>query len=164
MSEKTYSILVVDDDESIRSSIAAVLDMEGYIVETAETGKEALQKTQNKPYDIALIDFKLPDTAGTDLLDQFKPTTPPMIKLIVTGYPSLQSAIDSVNNGADGYIQKPVDMEKLLETITKYIKKREENRKYSEQKVIEYIQTRVKEHEQNKQQNQNPNNPNQPNK
>lgn len=144
MTQQPYSILVVDDDESIRFSIAAVLELEGYDVDTAENGKEALQKTENKVYDIALIDFRLPDYAGTDLLEMFKPSTPPMLKFIVTGFPSMQNAIDSVNNGADAFVQKPVDTEKLLETISKHLKKREEDKKYSELKVVEYIETRAK--------------------
>ncbi len=144
MNKKPYSILVVDDDESIRFSIAAVLELEGYDVDTAETGKEALQKAENKFFDVALIDFRLPDYSGTDLLEMFKPSTPPMLRFIVTGFPSMQNAIDSVNNGADAYVQKPVDTEKLLETIAKHLQKREEDKKYSEQKVVEYIETRAK--------------------
>ncbi len=144
MIKQPYSVLVVDDDESIRYSIAAVLELEGYDVDTAENGKEALQKTEKRTYDVALIDFRLPDFAGTDLLEMFKPSTPPMLRFIVTGFPSMQNAIDSVNNGADAYVQKPVDTEKLLETIAKHLKKREEDKKYSELKVVEYIETRAK--------------------
>jgi DNA-binding NtrC family response regulator len=82
---------------------------------------------------------------GTDLLKQFPETTPKMARVIVTGFPSMQNAIESVNEGADGYILKPVNAENLLKTIEKHLRTREEASKYSEKKVAEYIETRAKE-------------------
>jgi two-component system response regulator HydG len=82
---------------------------------------------------------------GTQLLTALKETTPPMIKIIVTGYPSLRNSVEAVNKGADSYIFKPVDVEKLLETIKAHLEKQQEAKKYSEQKVAEFIETRAKE-------------------
>ena len=70
-----------------------------------------------------------------------------MQKIILTGYPSTQNAINSVNQGADGYILKPVDARVILDTVQKHLKRREEEARYSERKVVEYIETRAKESE-----------------
>jgi len=84
-------ILVVDDDESIRKVLATILEENGYIVDTAENGKEAIEKSNTKFYNLALIDIRLPDMEGTKLLTTIRETTPKMVKIIVTGYPSLQT-------------------------------------------------------------------------
>jgi len=138
-------ILIVDDDESIRKTIEAILKQEKYIVETAANGREAIEKTQVNFYNLALIDIRLPDMEGTKLLASMKDTTPKMVKIIVTGYPTLQNAIEAVNEGADGYILKPMKIDNLLKKIKEHLKKQEKNKKYSEQKVTEFIETRAKE-------------------
>jgi DNA-binding NtrC family response regulator len=142
---ETARILVVDDDESIRKTIATILEDEGYIVETAENGKEAIEKSNAKFFNLALIDIRLPDTEGTKLLAAMKKTTPEMVNLIVTGYPSLPNAIEAVNKGADAYVVKPVNIDNLLNTIKEHLKKQQEAKKYSEEKVTEFIETRARE-------------------
>ena len=145
MSNRKNAILVVDDDKSIRTTLAALFEQEGYDVDTAENGKEAIEKSNNKFFDLALVDVRLPDMYGTELLNAMKETTPKMSKIILTGYPSMQSAITAVNEGADGYILKPVDAGKLLGSIKDHLKRREDVIRYSEQKVVEYIETRARE-------------------
>jgi DNA-binding response OmpR family regulator len=68
-----------------------------------------------------------------------------MRKIIITGYPTLQNAIEAVNRGADAYILKPFDMEKVLATIKEQLRKYEEEKRYSQEKVAEFIEARVKE-------------------
>ncbi|MEA2090210.1 MAG: response regulator [Thermoproteota archaeon] len=143
-------ILVVDDDESVRKVLATVLEEEGYVVDSAENGKEAIKKSKAKFYNLALIDIRLPDMQGTKLLTAMKETTPKMVKIIITGYPSLQNAIEAVNKGADAYILKPFDMKKVLSKIKEHLKKQQEAKKYSQEKVTEFIETRVKELEKEK--------------
>jgi len=138
-------ILVIDDEESIRKSLAAVLEEKGYLVDTAENGKEAVEKSKTSLYNLALIDIRLPDMDGVQLLTAIKETIPKTVKIIITGYPSLENAIEAVNKGADAYIIKPFDMNKLLDMIKEHLKKQEEARKYSEKKVAEFIKTRVTE-------------------
>jgi len=138
-------ILVIDDDESIRKTMAAVLENDGYVVDTAENGKEAIEKSNTKFYNLAFIDIRLPDIEGTKLLTAMKETTPKMVKIILTGYPSLQNAIEAVNRGADGYVLKPINMDNLLNTIREHLKKQKGEKKYSEERVAEFIETRVKE-------------------
>ena len=137
-------ILIVDDDESIRKVIAAILEEKGYIVDTAETGKEAIEKSNKAFYNLALIDMRLPDMEGTTLLTAMRETTPKMVKIIVTGYPSLQNAMEAVNKNADAYILKPVKMGKVLSTIKEHLDKQQQAKKYSEEKIAEFIEMRVK--------------------
>ena len=143
------SILVIDDDEVVLNSIAEALRLEGYKVDTAETGKEAVEKCSLRFYNLALIDIRLPDMEGTKLLKAMKDTTPKMIKIVVTGYPSLQNAIETLNKGADGYVVKPIDIPKLLKTVKEHLQKQEEAGRYSERKFADFIETRAKEMEQN---------------
>ena len=138
-------ILIIDDDESIRRVLATILEDEGYVVDSAETGKKGIEKTETAFFNLALIDVRLPDMEGIELLGKIRDTKPKMRKLIVTGYPTLQNAVAAVNKGADAYIMKPFDVELMLQTIREQLKKQEEEKRYSEQRVTEFIETRVKE-------------------
>jgi two-component system response regulator PilR (NtrC family) len=138
-------ILVVDDDESIRKVLTMILEEEGYAVDMAKNGREAIQKCKTKFYNLALIDIRLPDIKGVKLLTKMKDTTPKMRKIIITGYPSLKNAVDALNEGAHAYIMKPFDMPKVLELIRKQLTKQKEEREYSQEKVTEFIETRVRE-------------------
>jgi DNA-binding NtrC family response regulator len=138
-------ILAVDDDENIRKVIVAILEDEGYTVESVGTAKEAIEKSKRKFYNLALIDIRLPDMEGIELLTKFRETTPRMRKVIVTGYPTLQNAVDAVNKGADAYIVKPFDVEKVLETIQEQLSKQQTEKEYSQERVAEFIEARVRE-------------------
>ena len=141
-------ILVIDDDEVVRKNFKAILEHEGYNVDTAVTGKEAIEKSNTDFYNLALIDIRLLDMEGTQLLTKMRDTVPKMVKIIVTGYPSLENAKDAVNMGADGYIVKPIiDTNEFLQKIKEHLTKQEEARRYSEHKVVEYVETRARQEE-----------------
>ena len=142
---KHARILVVDDDENIRKSFSAILRNEGYKVDLAMNGNEAIRKTESTAYNVALIDIRLPDMEGIELLTRMRDTVPKVRKIIITGYPSMKNAIDAVNRKADAYVLKPVDVEKLFDVIREQLKLQEAEKKYSERKVAEFIETRVKE-------------------
>jgi DNA-binding NtrC family response regulator len=143
--DKHPKILVVDDDETIRTTMKAILQDEGYAVDLAGTGKEAIQKTTEKNYNVALLDIRLPDMEGVELLKLLKDGIPRTRKIMVTGYPSMQNAISALNKNADAYLLKPVDVEKLLATVKQQLDDQENELKFSEQKVAEFIESRVKE-------------------
>jgi DNA-binding NtrC family response regulator len=138
-------IIVIDDDESIRKTLTMILGEEGYVVDTASTGKEGIEKTSEKVYNLALIDMRLPDIEGIDLLLKTKDTTPRMRKIIITGYPTIQNAMAAVNREADAFILKPFDMESVLQTIREQLKKQDEEKQFSQEKVAAFIETRAKE-------------------
>jgi two-component system NtrC family response regulator len=137
-------ILVIDDDENIRKVLEVILRDQGYGVDTVSTGSEAVKKTQKNHYDLMLIDIRLPDMEGTELLTKVRDTTPKIRKVMVTGYPTLQNAVAAVNKGADAYVMKPFDVEKMLDTIKEQLDKQKQERKFSEERVAEFIETRIK--------------------
>jgi DNA-binding NtrC family response regulator len=121
-----------------------ILQSKGYDVDTAETGKETISKSKAKTYNLAILDIKLPDVEGTELLIDLGKITPSMMKIMVTGYASLDNAVDSINFGADAYLMKPVSPEKLLETVAEKLKEQEGVEKMTEDKVAEWIDGRLK--------------------
>jgi DNA-binding NtrC family response regulator len=125
--------------------LSTILEDEGYVVETAENGREAIDKSNMKVYNLALIDVRLPDIEGVTLLAKFKETVPRMRKIIITGFPSIQNAIEAVNNKADGYMLKPFEIGKILEAIKEQLEKQREEKEYNQNRVTEFIETRVRE-------------------
>jgi DNA-binding NtrC family response regulator len=138
-------ILIIDDDENIRRVLETILTDEGYSVETADTATRGIEKSENGFYNVALVDVRLPDMEGIELLPKLRSTKPKMRKIIVTGYPTLQNAISAVNNGANAYVMKPFDVEKILNTIKEQLVKQKEERMNNEESVVEFIETRIKE-------------------
>jgi DNA-binding NtrC family response regulator len=113
--------LIVDDDPEVRNTLSAILESESYLVETAENGKKAIQMCEKTPFDIALIDIELPDIKGTELLHILNEKQPKMVRIIITGHPSIENAAKSVNEKADAYIMKPFDVPELLGMIKKLV-------------------------------------------
>ncbi|MGP8068309.1 MAG: response regulator [Candidatus Bathyarchaeia archaeon] len=141
MNEK---ILVVDDDESVRTVFSTELTKAGYIVEAAESGKQAIQKANAEFYNLALIDIRLPDMQGTELLVTLKQTTPKMRKIIVTGYPDVNNAIDALNRDADGYLTKPVALDTLLTKVKEQLEIQRGEEEYGQKKSEDFFVTKLR--------------------
>ena len=120
------SVLVVDDDTEVRDMLSSVLNDEGYVVEAVENGKKAIKACEKLFFDVALIDVELPDMKGTELLARLKKMWPKMVRIIITGHPSLDSAMKAVNERADGYVLKPFEVTELLEKIRKLLTEKTE--------------------------------------
>ena len=146
----TKSILIVDDDRGILKSFREILEPEGYNVDTAETGVEAVEKCRSRPYNLAIIDIKLRDVNGTDLLAQVHEILPRARKIMITGYPSLDNAIDSVNLQADAYIIKPVNPETFLKVVAENMEKQLEAERMNEEKVVGWVESRYEETRRNR--------------
>jgi len=138
------SILIVDDDKEIIRTLKDILQFKGYIVDTAETGREAIEKSKIRLYNLALLDIKLPDMEGTDLLVKTHGTMPRMMKIMLTGYPSLENAVTALNLGADAYLLKPVNPKDLLKVVEEKITEQSEAEALSEEKVAEWVRTRLR--------------------
>jgi DNA-binding NtrC family response regulator len=119
------TVLVVDDDVAILTSLAQILEQHGYKVETAATGHEAIEKCINGSYDLALLDIRLPDIDGTQLLKELNSVCDTMIKIMVTGYAGLDSALQSLLLGANAYVMKPVEPDKLLKVVAEALSERQ---------------------------------------
>jgi two-component system chemotaxis response regulator CheB len=114
-------ILVIDDDEFVVKNLSMILKVQGYEVDAAGTGKEALEKSNLNTYDLALVDFRLPDIEGTKLLTAFRETRPRMVKIMLTGYPSTENKADALERNADAFLLKPVKIDALLHTIKEHL-------------------------------------------
>jgi two-component system response regulator HydG len=146
------SILVVEDDANISETLSTILQQKGYNTDTAKNGKEAIQKSKAKFFNLALLDIKLPDMKGTKLLIKMHGDLPKMVKIMVTGYPSLENAVEALNLGANAYVMKPVNPRKLLALIEEKLEEQHQAEKMTEGKVTEWIKTRARklEHESQK--------------
>ena len=140
---ETKFILIVDDDKTILESFKVLLETKKYEISTAENGREALEKVLNNFYNLVLLDIKLPDMEGTDLLLEFRQLRPGMKTIIVTGYSSRENAINSLNLGADGYLEKPVTPGKLLEIVADKLSEQETENRLYEDTVNELLGSRI---------------------
>ena len=142
---KKEKILIVDDDVALQESLVTILENEGYFIETARTGLEAEAKVKAEYYNLALLDIRLPDMTGIELLTRINVLAPRTKKLVLTGYPDASSAIRAVNEKADAYLIKPFDPVDLISLIEEHLEQQREELEYTQEKVLEYIQNRVKE-------------------
>jgi len=111
---KKVRILIIDDDTDMLETLGDILQEKGYVTETAKTGKEALAKAEKLFFNVALVDMKLPDVIGTELLRNLRNKYPSMITIVMTGYATLQNATDALNLGVNAYMMKPIDAEKWI--------------------------------------------------
>jgi DNA-binding NtrC family response regulator len=131
MARTSRFILIVDDDTQILKSFKIILESEGFNVDTAESGEEAIKKVKEGAFDAVLLDIKLPGIEGTDVLAILHEISPNIIKIMMTGFPSLDNAIASLKRGADAYIMKPVDPQNLLVVVKKKLEERDAREKDS---------------------------------
>lgn len=118
-------ILVIDDDKSILRTFTRILQKNGYAIDVAETGKEAMEKSKKQTFNLALIDIRLPDIDGTELLIKLQKVMPEAVKIMITGFPSLETGIKALDEGADAYLVKPVKPEELIALIEEKFKLKE---------------------------------------
>jgi DNA-binding NtrC family response regulator len=116
MNEEKKRILVVDDDVGILRVFKRILEKEGYIVETAETGKDAIEKIKNEKFNVCLIDVRLPDMDGTELLRKMANDSE-TIKIIVTGFSTEEVGKKAADYGADDFLVKPIRADELIATV-----------------------------------------------
>jgi two-component system response regulator AtoC len=117
-------ILVVDDERLIRWSLEQQLQRDGYAVQSAETGAEALRQVQADPPDLVLLDVRLPDTDGVDLLEKLRAVDPECLVIMMTAHGGVESAVRAMKLGAQDYVSKPFDMEELKLAIRKALETR----------------------------------------
>ncbi|RMH37151.1 MAG: response regulator [Nitrospirae bacterium] len=117
-------ILVVDDDQGVRDALAEYLVSLGYEVTTAENGEDALNKYRKGDFDIILADLIMPNVDGMELLKRIREVNDDVIFLMITGHPSIGTAVESISRGADDYITKPFHLEDVKIRIEKAVEKR----------------------------------------
>lgn len=110
-------ILVIDDERSIRNVIGELLAMEGHTVETAENGLQGFEKIANGQFDLVISDIKMPEMDGIELLDKLIETHPDTSVVMISGHGSIDTAVECIKKGAFDYIEKPIDMNRILVTV-----------------------------------------------
>ncbi len=121
--EERPRVLIVDDEKFIRDILADFLGMEGYVVRTAEDGAAALGELKNQAYDIVISDLKMPRMGGIELLDQISSAAPNALTVIMTGFGTVETAIDAMKRGAYDYILKPFKVEEVIHVVQRGIEK-----------------------------------------
>jgi two-component system nitrogen regulation response regulator NtrX len=110
-------ILVIDDERSIRNTLKDILEYEKYEVDLAEDGSKGIEKVQNGDYDIVLCDIKMPGLDGIEVLEKLVVLAPDTPVVMISGHGNIDTAVDSIKKGAFDYIEKPLDLNRLLITI-----------------------------------------------
>lgn len=138
--DERAEILVIDDDPRLCATVGDVLQHRGHRVRTAHRGQEALEHLVLQPVDLAIVDFKLPDVSGVDLLESIKAVSPETAVILISGHASLNSAIEAINGEASSYLVKPIDLRQLVGTVDRALAKqgairalRENERLYHDQ-------------------------------
>lgn len=120
MAEKN-SILVVDDEDALRTVLSSELESEGYVVATAGDGDDAIAVLQGKAFDLVLLDIKMPRVDGFEVLRFIKERYPATKVIMLTGFADLKNAIESKKLGAEDFVSKPYDLVDLLTTIERVL-------------------------------------------
>jgi DNA-binding NtrC family response regulator len=111
------SVLIIDDESAIRESLHTLLEMEGYDVETAASGREGLSRIGERAFDLVLLDLALPDRNGMDILSELQSQDRQLSVIMITAYGTVENAVKAMQSGAANFIQKPWDNEKLLADV-----------------------------------------------
>ena len=127
-----HRVLVVDDEENVRITTAAILEQEGYAVETAASGREALARVGRERFDLVLTDLRMEDMDGSALLNQLHTAHPDIVTVVLTGYASIESSIDALRQRVYDYLVKPCVVEDLKRTVRRALEHREQRARIRE--------------------------------
>ena len=116
-SERAHRILIIDDEASIRESLETLLTIEGYSVETAPEGESGLERIDRSSYDLVLLDLALPGKNGLEILQLIRERNPDLPVIMITAYGTVDNVVEAIRTGAQNFVQKPWDNEKLLADI-----------------------------------------------
>ena len=118
------SVLIVDDEAAIRESLQTLLEFEGYSVEVASDGAEGLARIAERPFDLVLLDFAMPDRNGIEVLKELRERDSELPVIMITAYGTVENAVNAMQSGATNFIQKPWDNEKLLADVRTAVARR----------------------------------------
>jgi len=135
---KSVKILVIDDEKAICEGCRMALSDEGYAVDTCQLGRNGLDKLLGGEYDVALLDMKLPDIQGMEIVHAVKKEKPDVYVIVMTGYYSVKNAVEAMKSGAFDYLSKPFADDELLMAVEKAVESKrlkDENRHLRQQLV-----------------------------
>lgn len=123
MEDKNINILIVDDNENMRKTLGEILKLRGYDIKEAGTGSEAISLAKKDFFHIVLLDVRLPDVEGVNVLKTIREINEDIVVIIMTGYASFDSSVEAINKGAYSYLTKPLNMDQALIIIEKALEK-----------------------------------------
>jgi len=110
-------VLVVDDDPQVCKTVGMILQEHGYQVQSFTQPRQAIQAVRKTPFDIALVDIKMPDLSGLEVVEKIKSEDPRVAVLVMTAFPDVQTAAETMRLGARDYVTKPFREEQLLQAV-----------------------------------------------
>ena len=131
------TLLIIDDEQSIRNTIREIFEFEKYEVEEAVDGLDGIDKIKNNKYDVVLLDIKMPEMDGMEVLEKIQVLQPDLPIVMISGHGSLETAVEAVKMGAYDYISKPPDLNRLLVTV------RNAHEKTTQTKTIKKLKKKV---------------------
>ena len=149
---ETVNILVVDDEKGIREGCRRILIGEGYAVDVAENGKQALEMAKAKSYDLLLVDLMMPVMGGIELMEEVRQLDQEIIMIVITGFATVETAVEAMKHGAYDYIPKPFTPEQLVSVLNRGLERRrlsieaEKLREERDQKLLEVASEKSKLH------------------
>ena len=122
--DRKIKLLLVDDEERFLQTLSVRLGMRDFDVVAVSNGKDAVEIASKEPFDLALVDLKMPGMSGEEVLELLKARDPHVEVIILTGHGSIDSAVQCTKLGSYGYLQKPCETEDLLRVLTKALQRR----------------------------------------
>ena len=124
MNAPPVSVLVIDDDESIRLGCAKSLEQEGFVVRSANNGRTGLEIAREEAFDVAIVDLKMPGIGGMTVLERLRQDAPDTQVIVITGYATIESAVQAIRMGAYDYLPKPFSVDMLSAVVKRAIERR----------------------------------------
>jgi len=121
---ETANILVVDDERGIREGCRRILVSEGFSADVAENGEEGLKLAKAKPFDLILVDLMMPVMSGLEMMEQVRQYDPEIIMIVITGFATIETAVEAMKHGAYDYIPKPFTPDQVLAVVNRGLEKR----------------------------------------
>ncbi|HSF15497.1 MAG TPA: sigma-54 dependent transcriptional regulator [Vicinamibacteria bacterium] len=122
--ESTIQVLLVDDDDSLRTALASELEMSGFRIRAAINADEAIRETDNRTFDVAIVDLNLPGMSGEELLSELRERSPSTEIVILTGHGTVENAVRTLKNGAYDFLTKPCNLDELEAVLRRAFEKR----------------------------------------
>jgi DNA-binding NtrC family response regulator len=132
--EEKLKILVIDDEAGARETISDILTEKGYMVKTAGSGKAAREAVAKETFEVAIVDLKLPDIEGPELLKALKAARPYLEGIIITGFASTESAVSAMEKGAFAYLLKPLKMDEMVICVERALERQSSAMKLTEKR------------------------------
>ena len=139
MNPDKINLMIVDDEEDFLNAIRRSLEIRDFHVTTANRGEKALEIAKSNPVDIAIVDLKMPGMNGLETLEALKKAHPWMEIIILTGHGTIDSAVEATQSGAYSYLQKPCELDTLMQMLIKAYKKRVMNKQQLARKKMDEL-------------------------